>query len=322
MNLLIFGGSGFVGAAICAKLAAQNHNVTVITRKRDNARSLFMLPTVTVVEGDVFDEAFLARHAKGKHALINLVGILNEKKRGDFERMHVTLTERALNACKVAKVRRYLHMSALGAATDAPSVYLKTKAQAEALVRASGVDVTIFAPSVIFGRGDSFLNRFAALVALTPPFAPFVLPGANAMFQPVWVGDVASAFLASLGDKSTIGQRYELVGPTRYSLRELVRYVMNLMNDRHVIVGLPGFATSMLAGVMQFLPTQPLTPDNVKSMSVDNVSDAPFPKFVGGTEAPAGARATPLEQIAPSYIGTAAVTDTFAGARQRAGDSQ
>jgi nucleoside-diphosphate-sugar epimerase len=271
------------------------------------------LPTVTVVEGDAFDEAFLARHAKGKHAIINLVGILNEKKRGGFERMHVTLTERVIGACKASKVRRYLHMSALGAAPDAPSTYLKTKAQAEAAVRASGLDATIFAPSVIFGRGDSFLNRFAALIALTPPLAPFVLPGANAMFQPVYVGDVASAFVAALSDKTTIGERYELVGPTRYSLRELVRYAMTLMNDRHVIVGLPGFATSMLAGVMQFLPTQPLTPDNVKSMSVDNISDAPFPKFAGG-------RATPLEQIAPSYIGDAAVTDTFAAARQRAGD--
>jgi uncharacterized protein YbjT (DUF2867 family) len=312
MNLLILGGSGFVGTAICNKLAAQNHSVTVVTRKRDNARALFMLPTVTVVEGDAFDEATIARYAKGKDALINLVGILNEKKRGDFERAHVTLTERAVSACKAVGVHRYLHMSALGAAENAPSVYLQTKAKAEVVVRASGLAATIFAPSVIFGRGDSFLNRFAKLIELTPPFAPFVLPGSSAMFQPVWVEDVASAFVASLTDKSTIGQRYELVGPTRYTLRELVRYAMMLKNDRHLIVGLPGFVTSMLAGVMQFVPTQPLTPDNVKSMSVDNVSDAPFPKFAGG-------RATPLEHIAPNYLGRDAVIDTYASAREKAG---
>jgi uncharacterized protein YbjT (DUF2867 family) len=312
MNLLILGGSGFVGTAICNKLAAQNHSVTVVTRKRDNARALFMLPTVTVVEGDAFDEATIARYAKGKDALINLIGILNEKKRGDFERAHVTLTERAIGACKAVGVHRYLHMSALGAAENAPSAYLQTKAKAEVVVRASGLAATIFAPSVIFGRGDSFLNRFAKLIELTPPLAPFVLPGSGAMFQPVWVEDVASAFVASLTDKSTIGQRYELVGPTRYTLRELVRYVMMLKNDRHLIVGLPGFVTSMLAGVMQFVPTQPLTPDNVKSMSVDNVSDAPFPKFAGG-------RATPLEYIAPNYLGRDAVIDTYASAREKAG---
>ncbi len=314
MNLLILGGSGFVGTAICNKLAALNHNVTVITRKRDNARALFMLPTVTVVEGDAFDRATLVRYAKGKDALINLVGILNEKKRGGFNRAHVELTELALGACKDAGVSRYLHMSALGASEKGPSEYLKSKAKAEAVVRASGLDVTIFAPSVVFGRGDSFLTRFANLVALTPPFAPFALPGSSAMFQPVWVEDVASAFVASLTLKSTIGQRYELVGPQRYSLGELVRYVMTLKNDRHIIIGLPGFVTSLLAGVMQFVPTQPLTPDNVKSMSVANVSDAPFPAFAG--------KATPLEQIAPSYIGTSAVVDTHADARRKAGDRQ
>lgn len=312
MNILILGGSGFVGRSICSKLSAANHNVTVLTRKRDSARDVILLPTVTVEEGDVFDEQTLARLAKNKQAVINLVGILNEKKRGDFERVHVTLTERVIAACKAGKVRRYLHMSALGAAADAPSVYLQTKASAEAVVAASGLDATIFAPSVVFGRGDSFLNRFANLIALTPPFVPFVLPGSSAMFQPVWVEDVARAFVAALADTSTVGQRYELVGPNRYSLRELVRYAMTLMEDRHLIIGLPGFVTSLLAGVMQFVPTQPLTPDNVKSMSVDNVSDAPFPSFTG-------APATPLERIASTYLGRAAVTDAYAVAREKAG---
>lgn len=312
MNILILGGSGFIGRAICNKLCAANHNVTVLTRKRDNARDVILLPTVVVEEGDAFDEATLARHARGRQAVVNLVGILNEKKRGGFERAHVTLTERVVAACKTARVPRYLHMSALGASVSAPSVYLQTKAKAESIVQASGLNATIFAPSVVFGRGDAFLNRFAQLVALTPPFAPFVLPGANATFQPVWLEDVARAFVAALGDNSTIGQRYELVGPQRYSLRELVRYTMDLMQDRHPIVGLPGFMTSSLAAVMQFVPTKPLTPDNVKSMSLANVSDAPFPAF-------AGASASPLERVAPSYLGRAAVIDTHAASREKAG---
>ncbi len=314
MNILILGGSGFVGAAICNKLVALNHNVTVLTRKRDNARSVFLLPTVTVEEGDVFNATTLMRAVKDKHVVINLVGILNEKRRGDFERMHVTLTQHVVTACKTAHVGRYLHMSALGASSRAPSLYQRTKAKAEDVVRVSGVNATIFAPSVIFGRGDSFLNRFAALVSVTPPFAPFVLPGSSARFQPVWVDDVARAMVAALDNKSTIGQRYELVGPRVYTLRELVKYTMQLKHDSHVIVGMPSFATSLLASVMQYLPTQPLTPDNVKSMSVDNVSDAAFPAFAGG-------RATPLEQIAPGYLGRDAVIDTYAAARERAGHS-
>ena len=307
MNILILGGSGFVGRAICSKLVAAGHSITVPTRKRDNARALFPLPSVTVIEADVYDAASLAQLAHGKDAVINLVGILN----GNFERAHVTLTENAIAACKAAGVSRYVHMSALGASADAPSVYQKSKASAEAAVRASGLDFTIFAPSVIFGRGDSFLTKFANLVGFLPPLMPMLLPGASARFQPVWVDDVARTFVASLNDESTFGQRYELVGPKVYTLKALVAYVMTLSHNKHMIMGLPGFATSMLASVLQYVPTQPLTPDNVKSMSVDNVSNAPFPKFAG--------RAAALEDVVPGYLGRAAIIDEFALAREKAG---
>jgi uncharacterized protein YbjT (DUF2867 family) len=311
MNILILGGSGFVGRAICNKLVADGHTVTVPTRKRDTARELFALPTLTVEEADIHDFNVLRRLTKGKHAVINLVGILNEKKSGGFEKAHVTLTNNVVDACKTNKVSRYLHMSALGAALAAPSIYLQTKARAEELIRKSGLNTTIFAPSVIFGQGDAFLNKFAQMVKLLPPFAPMVLPGAGARFQPVWVDDVARAFALSVTLPETYGQRYELTGPTAYTLKELVAHVMQLTNDRHVIVGLPDFATSALASVLQFAPTQPLTPDNVKSMRVDNVSAAAWPAFVGNRAA--------LESITPSYLGTASVTDTFALARERAG---
>ena len=313
MNILILGGTGFVGRSICNKLVADGHTLSVPTRKRDNARELFALPTVTVEEADIHEFATLRRLAKGKHAVINLVGILNEKKSGGFERAHVTLTHNIIDACKAAGVKRYLHMSALGAAADAPSIYQQTKARAEKLVTDSGLNATIFAPSVIFGAGDSFLNKFAQLVGLLPPFLPFapmILPGASAKFQPVWVDDVARAFALSLNDASTYGERFELTGPTVYSLKQLVAHVMQLANNRHPIIGLPGIVTSALASVMQFVPTQPLTPDNVKSMSVDNVSSAPWPAFLGN-------RAT-LEDIAPTYLGVAAVTDEFAPAREKA----
>ncbi len=307
MNILILGGTGFVGRAICSKLVAAGHTITVPTRKRDNARALFPLPSVTVIEADVHDPAALASLAHGKDALINLVGILN----GNFERAHVTLTENAIAACKTGGVSRYIHMSALGASDDGPSAYQKSKARADALVRASGLDYTIFAPSVIFGRGDSFLTKFASMVGFLPPLMPMLLPGAGARFQPVWVDDVARAFVAAIAEKSSLGQRYELVGPTVYTLKELVDYVMTLAHKKHLIVGLPGFVTSLLASVLQYVPTQPLTPDNVKSMSVDNVSSATFPAFAGPV--------TALEDVAPKYLGRGAVIDEFALAREKAG---
>lgn len=307
MNLLILGASGFVGRAICSKLVSAGHSITAPTRKRDNARALFPLPSVTVIEADVCDAAALASLARGHDAVINLVGILN----GDFERAHVTLTQNAIAACKAAGVSRYLHMSALGAAADAPSQYQRSKAKAEALVRASGLDYTIFAPSVIFGRGDSFLNKFARMVELLPPLVPMALPGASARFQPVWVDDVARAFVAAIRDEATFGQRYELAGPKVYTLRELVAYVMTLAQDKHMIIGLPGVVTAPLAAVLGVLPGKVLTTDNVKSMSVPNVSDAAFPAFAGPRAA--------LEDIAPGYLGRAASFDEFAMAREKAG---
>jgi len=307
MNILILGGSGFVGLAICSKLVAAGHSVTVPTRLRDHARDLFPLPSVTVVEADVYDAGALAQLAAGMDAVINLVGVLN----GDFERAHVTLTANAIAACKAAGVSRYLHMSALGASADGPSKYQQTKAQAEVAVRASGLDYTIFAPSVIFGRGDAFLNKFAKMVSLLPPLAPMALPGASARFQPVWVDDVAGAFVAALSTPGSIGQRYELVGPKAYSLRELVRYVMTLAEDQHAIIGLPGVVSSLLGAVLGRLPGKVLTTDNVRSMSVDNVSDAAWPAFAG---APAA-----LEDIAPLYLGRVASFDEFALAREKAG---
>lgn len=310
MNVLVLGGSGFVGRALCTKLVQRGHRVTVLTRRRDRARELFPLPTLTVLEGDVQDAATLARVLPEHDALVFLIGILNERRRGDFDRIHADLVARVLEAARAAHVRRMLHMSALGAAADAPSAYLRSKAAGEAHVRASGLDWTIFAPSVIFGAGDGFLNRFAGVAALLPPFAPMLLPGVDAEFQPVWVDDVARAFVGALEAPESIGQRYELVGPKRYRLRELVAYVMQLQGDPHPIIGLPGFASSALASVLQFVPTQPLTPDNLASMRVPSVSDAPFPAFAG----------TParLEDVAPEFIGPASLSDRARPFREKA----
>ncbi len=314
MNVFVLGGSGFVGRVICNKLDALGHRVTVLTRQRDHARELFLLPRLTVLESDQFDTPTLTRLMAGHDAAIHLIGILNERKRGDFDRIHAELVGEVVGAAEQAGIKRLLHMSALGVHAEAPSQYLRSKAAGEAKVCASRLAWTIFAPSVIFGRGDSFLNRFAKLIDLTPPFAPFLLPGAEAEFQPVWVEDVARAFVAALAHPESIGQRYELVGPKRYRLRELVAYVMQLKQDRHPIIGLPDFATSILANLLQYVPTQPLTPDNVRSMRVANVSDAPFPAFAG--------QPTALEAIAPEYLSPEALIDPANRLRARARHTQ
>ncbi|MBL8308838.1 MAG: complex I NDUFA9 subunit family protein [Burkholderiales bacterium] len=307
MNILTLGGSGFVGRTICAMLVAQGDTVTVLTRRREHAHALSSLPGVTIDEGvDLFAGDALTARLRGHDAVINLVGILH----GDFQRSHVTLTERVIAACEGAGVRRYLHMSALGADAQGPSEYQRSKGRAEALVRGAGLDSTVFAPSVIFGRDDRFLNQFANMVALLPPWMPMLLPGGYASFQPVWVNDVARAFVCALREPASIGQRYELVGPARYTLAELVRYVVTLSGTRHAVVGLPRAATALAGALLQFAPGKPMTPDNVKSMSVDNVSSAPWPAFAGDRAA--------LETVVPSWLGRAAAYDRLADVRRRA----
>jgi len=221
-NVLVLGGTGFVGRHVVPKLVAAGHRVVVPTRRRDRARPLFLLPTCTVVEADIHDRGALARLARGTDALVNLVGILHESGRDTFARAHVELPRNAIAACRDAGVRRLVHMSALNAAPDGPSRYQRSKGEAEALVEASGLDWTIFRPSVIFGRGDSFLSMFAKLVRLMPVVA---LASADARFQPVWIGDVAHCFATAVDDPRTVGQRYDLCGPAVYTLRELVAKV-------------------------------------------------------------------------------------------------
>ena len=160
---LVLGGSGFVGRHLVARLVAAGRRVIVPTRQRERAKHLILLPTVDVVEADVHNEAVLARLARRASVVVNLVGILNESRRGEFERVHVELARKLVAACRVAGVSRLLHMSALNADPRGPSRYLRSKGEAEAIVAASGLAWTIFRPSVIFGREDSFLNLFATL---------------------------------------------------------------------------------------------------------------------------------------------------------------
>jgi uncharacterized protein YbjT (DUF2867 family) len=307
--IVVLGGSGFVGRHLVSRLVADGNRVVVPTRSRERARHLILLPTVDVVEADVHDPAALARLVRGAAAAVNLVGILNEARPDDFDRVHVELPRKLIAACRDGSVPRLLHMSALNADPQGPSRYLRSKGEAEALVAASGLQWTIFQPSIIVGREDSFLNLFAKLQQLLPVIA---LAGAEARFQPVAVDDVANAYVRALGDDATHGQRYALCGPKVYTLRQLVAYVGELTGYRRPIVALGPGLSKLQASVLERLPGKLMSRDNLASMQRDSVCDCPFPPLLGGPPAA-------LEAIAPTYIAAAAPTSRYGRIRSQRG---
>jgi uncharacterized protein YbjT (DUF2867 family) len=316
-KVLLIGGSGFVGGWIANRLSERGIRVTIPTRHRDNTKPLILLPTVYTVEADVHDPQALVSLMHGVDAVINLVGILHD---GDssrpygkrFAAAHVDLPKKILAAMKQSGVRRLVHMSALRAASDAPSAYLRSKGAGEALVNSARgeFDITIFRPSVIFGPGDAFLNTFANLLRIVPVLP---LPGADARFQPVYVGDVADAFAGCLGDMATYGQTYDLAGPTVYSLRELVEYTGKLIGRRRPVVKLPDALARLQAGVLGLLPNPPLSPDNLLSMQLDNTTD-------GHRNYP-GWNPLRLEAVAPEYLSALSLRLRLDSYRCRAGRS-
>jgi len=273
-NLLVIGGAGFLGRHVVNRLAARGFRIAVPTRNRARARHLIMLPTVDVVEANVHDDAQLDRLVAGSDAVVNLVGIL-QGSRGtpygpEFARAHVELPRRIVHSCTSNGVRRYLHMSSLGADPKGDSMYQRSKGDGEALVRASGLDWTIFQPSVVFGPEDRFLNTFAALSAIAP-----VLPiaGAATRFQPIYVGDVADACVNALEGRATFGRAYELAGPRIYTLKELVQFAARAAGHPRPVLGLPDSLARAQAILMELAPGEPLlSRDNLDSMKRDNIA--------------------------------------------------
>lgn len=289
-NILLIGGTGFLGSALARRLASADFFLTLPTRRRDRAKHLTMLPTANVVEADVHDEATLARLMAGQDAVISLVGIL----KGNFQRTHVELPGKIARAAVSAGVPRLLHVSALAAATNAPSNYLRSKAEGEVALKTVFPMATIFQPSVIFGRGDAFLTLFADLLKIAP-IVPLACP--EARFQPVWIEDVVSAIVASLENSASHGQTYPLCGPQIYTLQELVAYTGKVSGHPRPILGLPPSLSYLQAWAMEFVPGGPMTRDNVRSMSIPSTCPA-------GCTLPFGLTATPLEAVAPGYLAT------------------
>jgi len=272
-SIAVLGGTGFLGTRLVARLIKDGCRVTVLSRDREQHKHLLVLPGLTLENCDVYEEGQLSEHLRGKDVAINLVGILNERGFGGsgFRRAHTELTRGVLQAARSAGVARLLQVSALKAAVDAPSYYLRSKGEAEQLIRESGtaLDWTIFQPSVMFGPGDSFLNRFAGLLGVIPWVFPLAKP--NARFQPVSVDDVIEAVLRCLHGGASSRQTYELGGPQVYSLREIVGLVAKLTGRRRWIMGLPDPVARLQALAMDFVPGRPFSSDNYRSLTVDSV---------------------------------------------------
>lgn len=298
-NVLILGGTGFVGRHLCEKLHRQGWRITVPTRRLANAAAVQHLPRVTVVQADVHDPAQLTALLKGHDAVVNLVAILHGDEAA-FERAHVNLPRTLAQACLDSGVRRLVHISALGASLDGPSRYLRSKARGEEVLRRARLDLTILRPSVIYGAGDRFLNLFAQLQE-SAPLVP--LAGASAKFQPVWVEDVAQAVVNSLIDQnlpqSSLGQTFDCAGPTVYSLAELVRLAGRCSGHPRPVFPLPVALGYFMVCLMEMGPGQPLmSRDNLASMSVDNVASGQWP----GLDA-LGIKPAELASVAPGYLG-------------------
>jgi len=298
-RVLVLGGSGFVGRHVCEQLARLGWHITVPTRRAVNAASVQSLPGLTVIEASVHSEADLARLMPGHDAVVNLVAVLHGSEER-FENVHVDLPGKIASAMKKAGVQRLVHVSALGADPQGPSMYQRSKARGETVLHNAGLDLTILRPSVIFGAEDKFLNLFADLQSVAP-FMP--LAGSGTRFQPVWVADVARAVAVCLQKPDTIGQTYELCGPDVLTLGELVKLAgqwagVNQGRGRPVI-GLPMWVGWLQAAAMELAPGEPLmSRDNLASMQVDNVATGKLP----GLQA-LGITAASAAGVAPTYLG-------------------
>jgi uncharacterized protein YbjT (DUF2867 family) len=315
LKVVVFGGNGFIGGHLIAQLVQEGARVVVPTRRPERAGELALLPGVQIIQSDIGKDD-LVPLLKGADAAINLVGVLHSRRGTpygpQFKHAHVEIPRRIVGACASAGVGRYLHMSALGADINGPSMYQRSKADGEVAARAEPtVAATIFRPSVVFGPGDNFLNMFAKMQALLPVVP---LACADAEFQPIYVGDVAQAFVNALKDLKTRHQVYALGGPSMYTLAELVRLAGRYSHHERPIIALPAAVGRLQATVFEMLPGDPLmSRDNLDSMEHDNVID---PAIQALTAATLGIKLTALEAVAPGYLSP---HDRFDDYRARAG---
>lgn len=293
----ILGGSGFVGQHLVTNLSRRGVSCRVLSRHPQRHAHLKILPGVQLVQCPSLGIPELIEGFEGSDTVINLIGILNESGKSSFRQMHVELVDRIVEAAIKARAGRLLHMSALHAdAARGSSEYLRSKGEGENRAHTHGgttLKVTSFRPSVIFGDGDSFFNRFGGLLRSAPGVFPLACP--DSRFAPVWVEDVAEAFARCLDNTATVGGHYDLCGPTAYSLRELVAYTAATLGLRRHILPLGKGLSRLQAILLGHIPGRPFTLDNYLSLQTDSVCER-------NGLAELGIQARSIEAVVPRYL--------------------
>lgn len=310
--ITVYGGSGFLGRHVVRALARRGYRIRVAVRRPELAGHLQPLGRVGqihAVQVNVRNAASVEAAARDADVLINLVGILFERGRQRFAAVHSAGAERVALAAH-AHGARMVHVSAIGAAENSPSLYGRSKAAAERAVLAAQPAAIVLRPSILFGPEDDFFNRFAALARMSPAL-PLIGGGAT-RFQPVFVGDVAAAIADAAEGKARAGTVYELGGPEVRTFKELMQFVLKTIERKRLLAPLPFFAARLQASVLQFLPTPPLTPDQVDMLRVDNVVSESA-KADDRTLQAFGIEPKPLEAIVPTYLWRFRKTGQFRG---------
>ena len=294
----VLGAAGFIGRHLVARLADEGAVIRALSRDPDRALHLKPLGDVgqiVLLGCDPSDDRSLGAALAGADHAVNLIGILHERRAGDFDRVHGELPGRLGRIAREHGLERVVHVSAIGADPASPSAYARSKAKGEAALRAERPDAVILRPSIVFGPEDQFFNRFAAMASLAPALP--LIGGGHTRFQPVYVGDVAQAIVAALTREDAAGRTYELGGPRVATFRELLAYMLAVTRRRRLLLSLP-FGLARLQGrLLGLLPDPPLTEDQVRLLERDNVVAPGMPGL-----AELGVAATPMEAVVPAYL--------------------
>ncbi len=289
----MIGGSGFLGRYIVKRLAAAGHIVRVAVR--DPARAGFLKPMgrvgqVVPLYANITSDGTLARAIEGAEIVLNLVGILAERKAGDFSQLQAEGAGRVARLSASLGVKHLLHVSAIGADAGSPAKYARSKAEGEALVREHFAQAVILRPSLVFGPEDQFFNRFASL-ALISPVMPVI--AGSSRFQPVYVGDVADAAMVAIARPDAAGRIFELGGPKVMTFREILGWILAQIGRNRPLVAMPHAAAELMARI----PFSGLTHDQLMMLSRDNVANPDLPGL-----ADLGIVPTPIDLIVPGYL--------------------
>ena len=293
MNITILGGTGFVGLSLLSHLAKTKYNVTVITRNRESNKKILVYPNVKLVEANVHNIKELTNHTKQTDILINLIGILNERGHSGkgFRKAHSDLARVILGACKSNNIKRLLHMSALNADSKGSSHYLRTKGEAESYLMTYGkrfANITVYRPSVIFGKNDSFILRFSNLLNYVPFLFPLACHGAK--FAPIYVDELSEFIINSIENTKSFNKGYNLCGPKVYTLKEILELIIKTKKIKTKIIPLSDNFSKLQAMSMEFIPGKPFSIDNYNSCKIDSICKSDFIFY------------SDLETIIPTYI--------------------